>query len=284
LEDLFGQIYILDLGRSLGRFITNFRTTFFDRAPWNVYQWVAKPDSFQKVTELISPLILQLSAEEHLKMPDLMTVDIPVFLPPSAMKIYREVEEEFISGDIVAPSAAVAGVKCRQVANGAVYKNDGSVQAVHDEKLDALESLLAEIQSPVLVLYEFNHDKERLKARFPQAEDLGSGARVGDVIDRFNQGHISLLLGHPASMGHGLNLQGSCHHVVWFGIPWNLEHYEQAIARVYRQGQRSSCVMVYRLVAKNTLDEKVITVLGKKDATQQGLLTALSKHRREHYE
>lgn len=201
------------------------------------------------------------------------------------MKIYREIEEEFISGDVVAPSAAVAGVKCRQVANGAVYNNERQVQFIHDEKLEALESLLAEIgATPVLLLYEFEHDRQRILLRFPQARDLREAASLEKNIDDFNRGDTPILLGHPASMGHGLNLQGSCCHVVWFGIPWNLEHYDQAIARVYRQGQKSRAVFVYRIVAKNTLDEKVITVLGKKDATQQSLLTALSRHRQENYE
>lgn len=284
LEDLFGQMYILDEGRALGRYITHFRTEFFDRAPWNVYQWTAKPDAYEKVIDRISPLILQLSAEEHLQMPELVTIDIPVFLPPEAQKIYFELENDFISGDIVAASAAVAGVKCRQAANGAVYKNDGTVLGVHDEKLAALESLLAEISGPVLVLYEFQHDCERIKARFAHAQTLGVGAALENTVSQFNRGHVPLLLGHPASMGHGLNLQGACHHVVWYGIPWNLEHYDQAIARVYRQGQKSDRVFVYRIVAKNTLDEKVITVLGKKDITQQDLLKALSEHRKQNYE
>lgn len=282
MEDLFGQIYILDLGRSLGRFITHYRTEFFDRAPWNVYQWTPKSDSFPKVIDRISPLILQLSAEDHLKMPELIFIDIPVFIPDSAMKIYREIEQDFISGDIVAPSAAVAGVKCRQVANGAVYEGSGWRQ-IHDAKLEALESLLGEISSPVLLLYEFDHDRQRIQSKFPHAVVLQSGKDLESQVGKFNRGDVQLLLGHPASMGHGLNLQGACHHVVWFGIPWNLEHYDQAIARVYRQGQQSQRVFVYHLVAKNTLDERVVSVLNEKDKNQQTLLRALSEHRNRNY-
>lgn len=285
IEDLFGQIYILDQGRALGRYITHFRTEFFTRAPWNVYQWLPKPDSYERVVDLISPLVIRLSAEEYLQMPELVSVEIPVFLPSESEKIYREIEDEFISGDIIAANAAAAGVKCRQVANGAIYTNDKAWRGIHEAKLDALESLLGEIApAPVLVLYEFQHDLARIRERFPYAVDLGSDKDLPRTVQRFNAGDVALLLGHPASMGHGLNLQGACHHVVWFGIPWNLEFYAQAIARVYRQGQQNSHVFVYHLVAKGTLDEKVMKVLDKKDRTQQGLLDALVAHRQEHYE
>lgn len=286
LEDLFGQVYILDAGRSLGRYITHFRTEYFDRAPWNVYQWIAKPGSYEKVIEQISPLVLRLSAEEHLQMPELVNVTVPVYLPADAKKVYDEVEQEFISGDIIAANAAAAGVKCRQAANGAVYTPDNKAwRELHAAKLDALESLVGEIApQPILCLYEFQHDLARIKDRFPNAITLGSGSDLQATVERFNRGQIPLLLGHPASMGHGLNLQGCCRHVVWFGIPWNLEHYDQAVARVYRQGQASSHVFVYHIVAQQTLDERIMTVLEQKDKTQQGLLAALSKHRQEHYE
>src|SRR5690606_1219350 len=154
----------------------------------------------------------------------------------------------------VAANAAAAGVKCRQVANGAIYTNDKQWRAIHDVKLDELESLLGEIHpAPVLVFYEFGHDLQRLLERFPYARTLASTGNLEQTVQEFNAGKIPLLLGHPASMGHGLNLQGACHHVVWFGIPWNLEHYDQAIARVYRQGQASNRVFVYHIVARNTL-------------------------------
>lgn len=286
LEDLFGQIYILDQGRSLGRYITHYRNEFFDRAPWNVYQWTPKPEAFEQVTERISPLVIRLSAEENLQMPELQSMVVPVFLPDSVMRIYSEVEQDFISGDIIAANAAAAGVKCRQVANGAIYTNDaGAWREVHDAKLDALESLLGEIHpAPVLLLYEFQHDRDRICARFKHARTLDVGTDLERTVAEFNRGTVPLLIGHPASMGHGLNLQGTCHHVVWFGITWNLEHYDQAVARVYRQGQTSDRVMVYHIVAKNTLDEKVMKVLANKDKTQQGLLAALVQHRKEHYE
>lgn len=198
------------------------------------------------------------------------------------MKLYKSMEEEFIATtattDFVAATAAVASGKLRQIANGAVYKEDTTWELLHDEKLDALESLLEELNGhSVLLLYEFDHDRQRILARFPGAVDLKglTGKRLEKAIDDFNGGRVPILLGHPASMGHGLNLQGSCHHVIWFGIPWNLEYYDQAIARVYRQGQKSKQVIIYHIVAKDTIDERVLSVLTSKDRTQQDFLRAI---------
>lgn len=297
LEDLFGQIYILDLGRSLGRYITHFRNNFFQRSGYSMYDWKPRPDAFSEVVEKISPLILQLNAEDYLEMPELISKDIQVTLPEKAMQKYRDVEELFITamdgGNIVAANAAVAGVKCRQIANGAVYTTDewetkDEYVVFHDEKLTALESLLGELNgAPVIILYEFNHDRDRILGRLGDVPVLGgnlSEKRLTAVINSFNAGAIPVILGHPASMGHGLNLQGSCHHIIWFGITWNLEYYDQAIARVYRQGQKSEHVFVYHLVASGTLDEKVLRVLNSKDRTQQGLLSSLHLHREQNYE
>lgn len=194
------------------------------------------------------------------------------------------------SGAIVAANSAVAGVKCRQIANGAVYDELGNWKDIHFAKLEALDDLLEELGgAPTIILYEFDHDKTRIKSFLKRdaIPVLGSGLgekRLSDVIDRFNAGDTPILLGHPASMGHGLNLQGACHHIIWFGIPWNLEHYVQAIARVYRQGQKSDRVFVYHIVAKGTLDEHVLMTLQKKDHTQNSLLQALASYRREHLE
>jgi SNF2 family DNA or RNA helicase len=297
LEDLFGQIYILDLGRSLGRYITHFRNNFFQRSGYSMYEWSPRPEAFSEVVEKISPLILQLSAEDYLAMPELVYRNIPITLPDKIFQKYRDVEELFITameeGNIVAANAAVAGIKCRQIANGAVYKDDSfedqrrEYVVFHDEKLDALESVLNELGGkPCLILYEFDHDRARILERLGDVPVLGSSLsdkKLSSVIDRFNSGNIPIILGHPASMGHGLNLQGECHHVIWFGITWNLEYYDQAIARVYRQGQKAEHVFVYHIVASGTLDEKVLRVLTSKDKTQQGLLSSLGEHRNVNY-
>lgn len=299
LMDLFGQIYILDLGRSLGRFVTHFRQEFFQQSGYSVYEWSPKPGSMKRVVERISPLILQLSAEDYLEMPELVSkgpdgkfLGKYVELPPKAREIYDEVEKEFISRqldyDIVAANSAVAGVKCRQVANGAIYGDGRCIHEIHDQKLEALDDLMAELgEHPKIILYEFDHDKTRILERYPGIPVLGAGLtekELDTLIDRFNAGSIPNLLGHPASMGYGLNLQGACHHVIWFGIPWNLWHYDQAIARVYRQGQTNSHVYVHHIVAKDTKDEDVIKVLIKKDKTQGELLSAIGRHRQENYE
>lgn len=291
LEGLFGQIYILDLGRSLGRFITHFRREFFHLGGYSLYDWQPNPDAWEKVTERISPLVLQMSAEEYLEMPELVNLSVPVTLPSSVRILYDNLDEEFIGNwegvDFVGGTKAIVGVKLRQIANGALYDEDHTWTELHQEKLGALESLLEELGgSPALVLFEFNHDRERILARFRDLPTLGSGIKPeteADYIRRFNLGEIPILLGHPASMGHGLNLQGACHHIVWFGIPWDLEYYDQAVARVYRQGQTSSRVFVHHIVAKDTKDEEVIKTLDSKDRTQQGLLKRLSRHRRENY-
>ena len=292
IEDLFAQTYILDLGRSLGKYITHFRNQYFERSGFNLYDWKPRLGAREEIVQKISPLILQLSAEDYLQMPELIYANIPVSLPPEVMTKYRDVEESFLAelgeGTIIAANAAAAGTKCRQIANGAVYgEDDGTPVRVwyelHQEKLDALESLLEELSGkPVLLLYEFKHDQLRIKQRFPDAVDLKDGD-FGKTIDEFNRGEVPLLMGHPASMGHGLNLQGACHHVIWFGITWNLEYYDQAIARVYRQGQKAEHVYVYHIVARDTLDEEVLATLNRKDRSQQALLKALDQHRKEHY-
>lgn len=286
IADLFGQILILDGGRALGKYKTNFQNHFFYRSGFNMYDWKPRPGAFEEIVKLISPLIYQLNAEDYLKMPEQIVVDIPVTLPDSAMKTYKEVEDDFITrlddDVLVADNAAVAGIKCRQIANGAVYTGE-TFKVVHEAKIEALQDLLDELNGhPVLVLYEFRHDQERLASAFPLATTLGSGTSpkaLEGIVARFNAGDIPILLGHPASMGHGLNLQGACHHVIWFGIPWNLEHYDQTIARVYRQGQKAEHVFIYHLVATGTLDEKVSKVLKAKDKDQQKLLNTLHETR-----
>lgn len=293
LMDLFGQMYILDLGRSLGRFITHYRREFFRESGYGGYEWTPQDDAFPRIIDRISPLILRLKASDYLQMPKLIVNSILVDLPAKARKIYKELDDEFIAESegrsIVASTAAVRGVKLRQVCNGAVYDTEGNAVTIHDEKLQALDSLVEELGgAPLLVLYEFNHDRDRISALLGDSVPiLGSGlnaTRTNSIIAGFNAGDIPLLLGHPASMGHGLNLQGSCHHIVWFGVPWDLEYYEQAIARVYRQGQASDTVFVYLIAARKTYEDKIALVLGQKDRRQQGLLQALSDHRQEHFD
>lgn len=287
LLDLFGQIYILDLGLSLGRFITHYREEYFIPSGYGGYEWKPQSDAFERIVEAISPLTIQMSAEEYIQMPALVFQSLTVSLPTTSRKLYDELEKDFLvqmeSGEeVIALNAAAAGTKLRQIANGALYIDKSSWKGLHDEKLDALESLLEELNGhSVLIFYEFRHDAERIASRIGPTPNLSgsTGKAFDDLVDRFNRGDISVLLAHPASAGHGLNLQGNCHHVIWFGIPWNLEYYDQAIARVYRQGQSADHVFVYQIVALATKDEDVVKVLNLKDRNQQTLLSALKTAR-----
>jgi hypothetical protein len=284
--DLFGQIFILDGGHKLGRFITHYRNKYFYQPnPWEKFTWALRPEAFEEITESIAPLTLVLKAEDHLEMPELIKQYIPVKLPPSAMQMYKDVEDDFITmlGNqaLVANNAAAAGTKCRQIANGAVYDAEGEWHPVHDEKLTALKDLLEQLGGqPVLLLYEYHHDYERIcEALGHQVPVIGSktsAKKAEAYLHLFNAGELPILAGHPASMGHGLNLQGACKHVIWFGVPWNFEFYDQAIRRVYRQGQKSGEVYVYHIVAEDTLDERVIQVLDQKEGRQEALLKSMA--------
>lgn len=282
LMDLFGQAYILDLGRALGAYITHYRNSYF-KTDYMGYTWTPLPNSFERIVSALNGLCLRMKAEDYLTMPEEIVADIPVTLPKEVMEQYKLMEEVFIAEfseqKFISPNAAVAGGKCRQIANGALYDSEHSWSPIHDAKLDALEDLIEELAgAPLLVLYEFKHDWERIKARFPSAEGLtdGSEKKLEARILRFNAGEIPILVGHPASMGHGLNLQGACHHVCFYGVPWNLEHYLQAIARVKRQGQEADKVFVYRITAEGTLDTRIAKVLAQKSKTQEDLLGALA--------
>jgi SNF2 family DNA or RNA helicase len=286
LHDLFGQIYILDLGHSLGRYVTHFRNKYFYTESWKQYEYIAHDWSFDTIIDRIDPLVMRLSANDYLEMPEIVSTEVGADMPTKAWNTYREIEDDFITkldeGIVVAANAAVAGGKCRQIANGALYVNEEhDWTTMHDEKLDVMSDILEELGgAPTLVMYEFNHDKERLLKRLGSATPvLGGGTstrRADQYIEDFNKGHIPVMLGHPASMAHGLNLQSVCHHMIWFGITWNLEHYDQSIARIYRQGQKNT-VFIYHIIMRDTLDEKVLSVLRSKDRTQKSLFAALSK-------
>jgi hypothetical protein len=281
--DLFGQIYILDLGHALGRFITHYRNNFFFSTGYGGYTWVPQPDAMEKITARIAPLVLRMRREDYLQLPPLVPEYRWLELPAAARKIYKDLETHFLAelGDefILAPSAAAAGIKCRQVLNGAVYTraDRSDWQLVHDVKLDAIVDLIEELQGqPLLLLYEFNHDRERLieKLGWP-AIGQQSQKKDQELIRLFNAGLLPGLIGHPASMGHGLNLQGNCAHVCWYGLTWNLEHYDQSIQRVWRQGNDAARVVIHHLCIKRSLDEVVVEVLESKDKTQTAFMERL---------
>lgn len=287
LMDLFGQCYVLDEGAALGRFITHYRNEYFVQSGYGGYEWRPRPDAYERILERIQPLAVHMAAEDYLDLPELVMQTIKVTLPPEARRAYTQMENVFITeleaGEISAVSAAAAGIKCRQIANGAAYDENRRVIPIHDAKLDALQDLLEELNgSPALVLYEFNHDRERILAMMPGTPYIGGGVsqkQAEAYIMEFNSGKLPVLLAHPASAGHGLNLQKVSNHVIWFGIPWDLELYDQAIGRVHRQGNPNSHVFVHHIVAVDTLDEQVLKVLRQKDRVQTNLLQALKEDR-----
>jgi len=291
LMDLFGQIYLLDQGHALGRFITHYRREYFYESGYGGYEYRPKIDSLERITKRVAPLTLRLKAEDHLEMPDLIYSDIPIKLPPAARKLYNDMENTFVaaldSGEVAASNAAVASGKLRQIVNGALYSTDAlgdrDFKVLHTEKLDALEDMLEQLGGqPLLLLYEFDFEREMIQKKF-NCPALGGGVsmkKAAEIEAAFNRGEIPLLIGQPAAMGHGLNLQEACHHVLWYGLTWNLELYDQATRRVYRQGQQAGTVFVYRLVAEETIDEVVRDSLAGKDRTQTVLMKELSTYRK----
>ncbi len=292
LMDLFGQVYILDQGHALGRFVTHYRKEYFFQSGYGGYEWRPKIDSLERITKKVAPLTLRLRAEDHLQMPELLYEDIAVKLPSAVRKTYNAMEGTFLAeldnGVIAAANAAVASGKLRQIVNGALYTEGlGSKKEytiLHNEKIDAVEDLLEQLGGkPVLLLYEFDFERDMLQKRF-NCPALGGGVstkKAAEIEAAFNRGEIPLLIGQPQAMGHGLNLQEVCHHVVWYGLTWNLELYDQATRRVYRQGQRAETVFVYRLVAEDTIDEVVSGALAGKDRTQTALMGSLSQYRKK---
>lgn len=294
LMDLFGQVYILDMGRALGRYVTKFRSEFFDQFG---FDYKIKPDGEARINKALKPLALRLSAEDYLDLPELIFQDIWVDLPPDARRLYTEMETlmfaELTEGgeSFAAVNSGVASMKCRQIISGALYREGHAAHkgeeyvTIHDAKVEALNDLVEELEGqPILIAYEFRHDLHRLQKLFGKdVPVIGAGTstkRTAEIERAWNAGELPILLGHPASMGHGLNLQGSGKHVGWFGVTWDLDLYEQFIRRVYRQGNKHGTVYVHRIVARNTLDLAVLRALSAKDRTQQAFLSALNTYRK----
>lgn len=289
LMDLFGQCFMLDMGAALGRFITHYRNTYFYSSGYGGYSWTIRPGADIEILERIKPLALRMQAEDYLALPEIVHQNVVVELPPTARRVYQQMEELFISqlGDteVAATNAAAAGNKCTQIANGAVYgsisltEGPREVHEVHDAKLDALEALVEELNGqPALVLYAYDHDRERILRRLGNPPCIGGGTsdKQADLYcSAFNAGQMPVLLAHPASAGHGLNLQKVSNHVIWFGLTWDLELYDQAFRRVYRQGNPNTHVFIHHIIAKDTIDETILKVVGQKDRTQRSLLAAL---------
>lgn len=278
LLDLWAQVYLLDQGVRLGKTFTGYRDRFFTpgrRNGYVVYEWKPRPGAEEEVYRRIADVCVSLELQGHVQMPELVQTVRPVVLSTAARDLYERMERDAIlelaGGVIDAGSAAAINGKLLQIAGGAVYDEDHAVHRLHEDKLDALEDILAEANGePVLVAYRFRHELERIKARFPQAVPL----KDSSTIAAWNRGEIPLLLAHPAGAGHGLNLQDGGHIIVWYGPTYDLELDEQFNGRLYRQGQRETTSIIY-LVAEDTVEQDAIHSLRSKTNGQEAMLKAV---------
>lgn len=292
LLDLFAQMYIVDEGRSLGRFITHYRNEYFDPSGFGGFDWRIRKGEDVTIYKKIKPYALRLQAEDYLDLPVLTENDVIVTLPVPAVRVYIEMEIAAFAvledGAELNPANAAAAVsKCRQIANGAAYTEEKNWRAIHTGKLEALESIIEERGGrPVLVAYEFVHDYEHaceyFKNEFPCIGGGVSPRKTDDIVRRWNAGELPVLFVHPASAGHGLNMQenpdADC--IVWMSPTWDLELYDQLNRRIYRQGTRAKRVVVHRIIAEQTVDEIAAKVLRNKNRTQKTFLDALKQYRR----
>ena len=277
---LWPVVYLLDCGERLGKTITGYRDRYFypgKRNGYTVFTWEPKEGAEEAIHQKISDICISMKAEDYLRLPEQVVNDIRIRLAPEEIQKYRELEKEKLmeldGQEITALSAAAVWGKLLQLANGAVYDDDGGATMLHDKKLDALEEIVeAACGHPVLVFYNFRHDYDRLMARFERLSPR-TIQTSGDIRD-WNAGRIRLLLAQPASMGHGLNIQAGGHIIVWFGLNPSLELYQQANARLHRQGQKQA-VIIHRLITKGTVDEDVIKKLETKDQRQDSLMEAV---------
>lgn len=280
-EDLFGQIYMLDGGEALGKYITHFRMKYMVQ-DYRGFGWTMRPGAEELIREKIKHLVVWVDPDESLDMPELTQVQVPVTLPKKAREMYDDLERDFvieIQDELVtAFTAGTLSGKLRQCANGSVYGSgiEHNTLHLHDAKIDALVDLKEELGGePLLVAYEFRSDAQRIKEAFncPLVGGGISTSKANEYIDAWNAGELPVLAIHPASGGHGLNLQTGGRHLCWYGPLWDLELHDQMIARLWRQGQEKK-VIIHYLMARGTIDHKIFGVLVRKDRTQQDMLKA----------
>lgn len=275
--DLWSEMYLLDIGKRLGKYITEYRRNYFYALNrWSFIEYKLMPGADKIIDQKISDICLSMKAKDYLNLKEPQVIDVTVELSPKEMKAYKEMEREAVlSIDeevITATSAGIAVNKLLQLANGAIYtKDQKDYKIIHNRKLEALEELIEQAAGEnVIVYYTYQHDKERILQKFPEARILKTEKDVED----WNKGKIKMLVAHPASAGHGLNLQDGGSIAIWFGLNWSLELYQQANARLHRQGQKNT-VRIYRIIAENTVDNRVLKVLNGKNMRQEELLEQL---------
>ncbi len=284
LMDLFAEFKCLDMGERLGRFIGYYRLNYFKPDKTNgqiVYSYKPLPGADKKIYDKISDITISMSSVDYLDMPELINSEYPVYLSEKEEYAYTQMCEELVLNvtkgmEITAANAAVLSGKLCQLANGAIYTDAGEMVEIHDRKLDALEDIIESMNGkPLLVAYWYKHDYDRIVKRLNERDIPYEKLDSDDSIRKWNRGEIPVALIHPASAGHGLNLQDGGHVLCWYGITWSLELYQQTVARLYRQGQSSGTVIVQHIVTKGTIDEKILKALEGKNTTQAALINAV---------
>lgn len=275
LMDLWAEFRLLDMGQRLGRFITQYRNAYFMPDKRNgeiIYSYRPLPFAEDAIYRKISDITISMKSTDHLKMPELVSTQYEVRLSDAETERYADLKQEQLpDGEVTAANAAALTGKLAQLANGAIYADTGEVVEFHERKLDALEDIIESANGkPVLVAYWFRHDLQRIKGRF-DVRELKSSKDIAD----WNSGKIPVAVIHPASAGHGLNLQAGGSTLVWFSLTWSLELYQQANARLWRQGQSAGTVVIQHIVTKGTIDEQILRALQAKDKTQATLIEAV---------
>ena len=278
LMDLWAEVRLLDMGKRLGRFITHYRDQFFmpDARNMNqIFSYKPRPGAEAEIYRRIRGMTISMKSTDYLQMPECVMNRVPVFLSPAEQDTYNALKRELVvqlgGEEVDAVNAAALSNKLCQMANGAVYTEDKHTVCFHDRKLDALEDLLEGANGkPVLVAYWFKHDLARIQKRFTVRELKSSGD-----IQAWNAGRIPVAVIHPASAGHGLNLQAGGSTLAWFGLTWSLELYQQTNARLWRQGQQADTVVIHHIIAQGTIDEQIMQALEDKDRTQAALIHAV---------
>lgn len=293
LLDLWSEVYLLDRGQRLGKTYTAYRDKYFHpnkRSRQQIFSYAPNIGAPETIAKQLSDLTITMKQEDYLQLPEIIYDEIPVTLSDEEMRQYSTMEQEqlvavqdILTDDQTEVSALQAGAvvnKLLQLANGFIYDETKTAYRVHTEKLDTLEEIYEDQKgvNNLLVFYTFQADKEALLERFPKARLLTTDQDIQD----WNNGKISMLLAHPASVGYGLNLQTGGHTIIWYGLTWSLEQYIQANARLYRQGQKST-VIIHHLVAENTIDEDVLARLQKKEDTQNNLMDLLKKRNKKYF-
>lgn len=278
LMDLWAEFRLLDLGERLGRYITRYRLAYFTPDKRNaqvVFSYKPLPGAEERIYDKIDDITISMRASDYLKLPSLVMNTVIVEMGEKEKDLYDNLCDDMVvslgDNEIDAVNAASLSNKLLQMANGAVYGDEHSVHHIHDEKLNALEDLIESANGkPVLVAYWFKHDLVRIKAKFPFVREI----KTDEDIRAWNRGEIVVGVIHPASAGHGLNLQTGGSTLIWFGLTWSLELYQQTNARLYRQGQKNT-VVIHHIVTKGTIDERVLKALEKKEKTQNSLIDAV---------